>query len=195
MNVTNLSSVLALSPPFDSLALSPELPLPALYSLAAAVAGGTGPLLEYPVQGNQEVMVSRDCLPRSIGGIPAGERERPAPVPFLGLQDQRRRVFPLSVDAGCRTVIRNAVETCLIDHLPALLDTGIPILSIDARDRPPRYAGRITEIYRQGIAAAAERDARTPGTLKGLKVEIRTMARGGITTAHFLKGPEPWAEE
>ncbi|MDD1647301.1 MAG: DUF3656 domain-containing protein [Methanomicrobiales archaeon] len=195
LNVTNLSSILALSPPFSSLALSPELPLPDLGTLSAAVAGGRGPLLEYPVQGNQEVMVSRDCLPRSVGGIPEGERERLATGPFLGLQDERRRIFPLSVDAECRTIIRNAVETCLIDHLPSLLDTGIPLLSIDARDRTPRYAGRITEIYRQGIAAAAEGDAHTAGTLEALKEEIRKMARGGITTAHLLKGPDRWEGE
>ena len=192
LNVTNLSTILALSPPFTSLALSPELPLSGLVPLSAALAGGQGPLLEYPVQGNQEVMVSRDCLPRSLTGITEADRDRLARGPFLGLQDERRRIFPLSVDAVCHTVIRNAVETCLIDHLPTLIDTALPILCIDARDRSPRYAGRITEIYRQGISAAALRDAHTVRTLEDLKEEIRKVARGGITTGHFLKGPEPW---
>jgi putative protease len=195
LNVTNLSSVRVLSPPFATLALSPELPFRALGALSAAVAGDAGPLLEYAVQGNQEVMVSRDCLIRSAGGIPPGDRDRLAAAPFLGLQDERRRVFPLSVDAECRTVIRNAVETCLVDHLPALLAAGIPLLSVDARDRPPRYAERIMEIYCQGIAAAAAGDGHTAGTLEDLKEEIRNISRGGITTAHFLKGPEPWRGE
>ena len=194
LNVGNLSSVLALSPLFRSLALSPELPLRDLGPLAAAVAGHGGPLLEYLVQGNQEVMVSQDCLLRSVGGIPAGEQDMASAGPFLGLQDERRRVFPLSVDAECRTVIRNSVETCLIDHLPSLLETGIPLLAIDARDRTPRYAGRMTEIYRQGVAAAAEGGAHTGGILEDLKEEIRKMSRGGITTAHLLRGPDPWEE-
>jgi len=195
LNVWNVLSVQALSPPFCSLALSPELPLRDLGPLVAAAGGGAGgPLLEYPVQGSQEVMVSRDCLLRSLQGIPAAGRDRAAESPFLGLQDERRRVFPLSVDAECRTVIRNAVETCLIDHIPALLEAGITLLAIDARDRPPRYSRRITEIYRQGIAAAAGGGPKASRTLDDLKEEIRTIARGGITTAHLLKGPDAWEE-
>jgi len=194
LNICNIAGVLACSPLFRSLALSPELPLRDLGPLAAAAAGHDGPLLAYPVQGNQEVMVSRDCLPRSVGGITGESREGAPGGPFLGLQDERRRVFPLSVDAECRTVIRNSVETCLVDHLPSLRETGIPILVIDARDRTPRYAGRMTEIYRQGIAASVEGGVHTGGILEDLKEEIRRMARGGITTAHLLRGPDPWEE-
>jgi putative protease len=195
LNVGNLLSVQALSPPFQSLALSPELPLRDLGLLAAAAGSGAGgPVLEYPVQGNQEVMVSQDCMLRSLPGIPPEQRARAAESPFLGLQDERRRVFPLSVDAECRTVIRNSVETCMVDHLPSLLETHIPLLAIDARDRTPVYTGRITEIYRQGIGAAAHDGQEARRILEDLKEEIRKIARGGITTAHLLKGPSAWEE-
>jgi putative protease len=193
LNVMNLLSVQACSPPFDSLALSPELPLRDLKPLAAA-ARECGPVLEYLVQGNQELAVSRDFLLRSIHGIPEERRAELAGSSFLGLQDERMRVFPLSVDAECRTVIRNAVETCLLDHLPSLLEAGIPLLTLDARGRTARYGRRIAEIYRQGIEVAAAGGADTSRELREMKEEIRKHARGGITTAHFRKGPLPWEE-
>jgi putative protease len=80
------------------------------------------------------------------------------------------------------------VETCLIDHLPAIRHAGISEVIIDARGRSGAYAGAMTRIYRDAVErvnAGAEEGTMQSGSLKE---QIRSLAYGGITAGHFLRG-------
>jgi putative protease len=106
---------------------------------------------------------------------------------FLGLRDGTGHIFPFMTDGACRTRIGNAVETCLVDHLPAIIKAGIGSIVIDARGRTGAYAGTMVQIYRQA------RDLASAGELhKEVAEEFRNQARalsyGGITAGHFLRG-------
>jgi putative protease len=172
LNVWNHRTAAELAPLFLRCTTSPELPAADLAGLAAAV--GDAPLLEVLVQGNIEAMVTEDRLAAAV------EADR-----FLGIEDQRNRVFPLRWDGEGRTYIANAVETSLIDHLPEIVAMGIDAVAIDARGRGPRYAGEMTALYREGIGAVGQGDV---GVLPALKDKVKRRALGGITGGHFTRG-------
>ena len=178
LNVWNRRTAGELAALFLRCTASPELPAADLAGLAGAA--GDAPRLEVLVQGNIEAMVTEDRPAASVAGGDPGGR-------FLGLEDQRNRVFPLRCDGEGRTCIANAVETCLIDRLPEIAGMGIDAVAIDARGRGPRYAGDMARIYRAGIDAVVRGD---PGMLLTLKDEVKRRALGGITAGHFARGIE-----
>ena len=171
MNVWNHRTTRELAPLFLRCTSSPELPAADLARLAELT--GDSPALEVLVQGNTEAMVTEDRLAE----IPGDQ--------FVGLQDRHNRIFPLRSDSESRVYIANAVETCLIDHLPRIIGMGIDAVAIDARGRGPLYTGEMVRLYRAGVEAAGrgDRDA-----LNGLKEEVKERALGGITGGHFARG-------
>ncbi len=185
LNVWNHLSVQQLSPPFRHLTLSPELSEKQLADIIARSRLGAGdakdaPELELMVQGNLEVMVTEDCIPcLSKGKVSTGG--------FWGLQDFKR-VFPLHLDGDKRMHIFNSVETCLLDYMPKLFNIGLDGLAVDARGRTRKYAREMTEIYLRAIELTEKGGASLSEELQALKERIRSMARGGITSGHFLKG-------
>lgn len=185
LNIFNHRSVAALCPPFHRVTLSPELSQRDIEELMIKI-----PLVDNPpqiaclVEGNLEVMVSEDRL---LSLVP--EPETPGgEYGFIGLRDERNRIFPVRTDSGCRTRVFNAVETCLIDHLPVLVASGVETLVIDARNRGERYAGKITEIYQNALYICENETDPPPSLFAPLKRQIKSIALGGITTGSFIRG-------
>jgi U32 family peptidase len=178
LNLWNSRAVRRLAGRFASLTLSPELSRRELAdAVAASRATGVGAPLGVMVQGNLELMVTDDCL-LSLDACPS------APGARFALEDDRRR-FPVLADGECRGRILNAVETCLIDHLSALVEAGADLLVVDARGRTPAWAAAVAGAYRAGLdAPAAGRGPR----LAALKEELRSIAAGGITAGPFERG-------
>lgn len=181
LNICNHRSVGALSPPFRRLTLSPELTSDDIRELLTCLHGKHVPQIACIVQGNLEVMVSEDdllmCIP---GSLPEQDTS------FIGIKDERNRVFPVYRDITGHTRILNAVETCLIDHLPDLLSAGVGCIVIDARGRGAAYAGEMTDLYWQALKAYDggkwERD------FTQLKKQVQKRARGGITAGAYVRG-------
>ncbi len=172
LNVWNHRTVDVLAPRFSHLTLSPEL---AGGDLAGLVARSrllpSCPHLEILVEGNLEALVTEDRLTALAPGTGST---------FWGLRDSKRRIFPAWADAEGRTYLANAVETSLIDQIPALLKTGYDSLAIDARGRGERYAREMTGIYHAAIES---------GTVtRKTKEEVKRRSCGGITAGHFLRG-------
>jgi putative protease len=186
LNIFNHRSACRFSPPFRSLTLSPELSRDECRDLVrAAQSEGCSASFALIVQGTSEAMVTEDCLLEPVQHCIARGDDRDHA--FFGIRDGTGHIFPLRTDGECRTRIGNAVETCLVDHLPAIRKAGISEVVIDARGRTGAYAGAMTRIYRD---AMSRDDAGTrPGDQIGLQKErIKTLAYGGITTGHFLRG-------
>ena len=173
LNVFNHLTAIHLCPPFAQVTLSPELGAPDLERLVSLVRrSGDGPALEVIAQGNLEVMITADCL-RILDHSPGPDScAVPDEHRFLGIRDARGRLFPVRTDAFCMTHIRNAAETCLVDHMPALCGMGIDSVAIDARERPAAYIREMTGIYRSAIDAAVKRD-------HGMKAGARRTQRAG----------------
>lgn len=189
LNIFNHGTVRQLAPMFYRLTLSPELSFHQIADLASLVREHGGmPALELIVQGNIEAIVSESCLIEPFVHCMPREGGNETLPRSVGMMDSTGRMFPVLVDGSCRTHILNAVETCLIDHLPALFSCGIGSVAIDARGRTGAYAAEMVDAYRQAIAAslAGGRDIRD--RLNTLKKRVKRCSIGGITAGHFVKG-------
>ncbi len=189
LNVWNHLAAGAQCDLFSTLTLSPELDAPHLGELVRRIRAPSPHLaLEYLVQGPVELMVAEDSLIWSATGRNAMGGGR-IEDEWWGVQDERGYTFPVRTDCEGRTHIFNAVETCLVDHMPALLSIGLDGLAIDARGRTAAYARDMASFYAEAIDAVLEKKTGVSGRLNSLKKRIRERAMGGITTGHFLKGP------
>ncbi len=172
LNVWNHRTVAALTPLFSHLTLSPELSagdLPGLVARSRLLP--FCPHLEILVEGNLEALVTEDRLTALAPGTDGA---------FWGLRDGKRRIFPVRTDGEGRTYLANAVETSLIDQIPALLETGYDSFAIDARGRGERYAREMTGIYCSAIES---------GTMtRRMKEDVKRRSCGGITAGHYLRG-------
>ncbi len=173
LNVWNHCTVQMLAPYFHALIVSTESSLTMIRDLSGRLLKGS-PSLGCLVQGNLEVMVSENCLENGIPYLEGGSQ---------GLRDSRDRIFPVTQDAEGRTHIYNAVETCYIDHLPALREAGISSFVIEARNRSPRYVREITSLYREALRRSEQGD-----DVGDLKEEVRKRSRGGLTLGPLRKG-------
>jgi putative protease len=58
--------------------------------------------------------------------------------------------FPIGED-GAGAYILNSRDLCLIDHLPALIQTGIDSLKIEGRMKSRYYVAVVTDVYRNAL--------------------------------------------
>ena len=187
LNIFNHLSVQALSPLFEMLTLSPELSREEIRVLIkAARSRGLATRFALIVQGNTESMVSEDCILQPWSGCAA--KGHPGTPAFSGIMDATGHIFPVRIDGECRSHIYNAVEMCLIDHLPSLREIGIGEVVIDARGRTPAYAGDMTRLYRQAISMAKDGIRHDDPRIEVLKDAVRCRSLGGITAGHFIRG-------
>jgi putative protease len=187
MNIFNHRAACHLSPPFRSFTLSPELSGNECGELVRAARGaGCSASFVLVVQGISEAMVTEDCIPEPVRHCRAPGKTGTGNG-FLGIRDATGHIFPVRTDGECRTRIGNAVETCLIDHLPAIRKAGIGEIAIDARGRTGAYAGTMVRIYGDAIL-----QVNTGTDMKEqsgfLKERVKALAYGGITAGHFLRG-------
>ncbi len=188
LNIFNHRAACHLSPPFDSLTLSPELSGDECQKLVrAARREGCSASFTLIVQGISEAMVTEDCLIEPLQHCRAC-RDDGKDSRFLGIRDATGHIFPLRTDGECRTRIGNAVETCLVDHLPAIRNAGISEVAIDARGRTGAYAGAMVRIYCDAVTCGSSGAGTKDTSPRSLKERIKALAYGGITAGHFLRG-------
>ena len=166
---------------FHTITLSPELSGDDIRILSGLHGGSRQPGLEVFVQGPVEAMVSRDCIPAGL----AGGRKlcREGAGSFHGILDETGKLFPLHLDPWCRTHVFNAKETCLLDHVPELVNAGISSISIDARFRPAQYGNEILSLYQEAIRRST--GSGSEASFEDLVSRARTISLGGITAAAY----------
>jgi putative protease len=182
LNVFNACTVRALAGECSGFTLSPELSGDDIGSLCSRIdERGSVTVI---VQGSIPAMITADTLLDLLKS-----RGDPGRMSY-GLLDTTGRIFPVHPDPWGRTHILNAAELCLIDYLPALAGAGVNTFIIDARWRGPSYASAMISFYREALDDKGwmAGKVRTPDTISVLKGRIRSMAQGGITTGHYLRG-------
>lgn len=184
LNIWNKNSVLTLEKIFNTLTPSAELSKEQLRSIITnSRMNGAKNNFEIVVQGNVDTMISKDCLlsvvPESINNKIKNQ--------FWGIQDEKRRIFPIKIDSEGNTHVLNSVELCLIDYLPIISQIGIDSVVLDLRNKTYDYAREMTSIYLNGIEYI-EKEINTAKNMDQLKAMIKSISTGGITTGNFLKG-------
>jgi U32 family peptidase len=181
LNIFNHVSA-ASAPGFFSLTLSPEISCDDISALIAWHYQRGTPVFEVIVQGNLEVLNSRDCIPAGMphGKVDCGGSDERR---FSGLQDGTGRTFPFSIDPWCHTHIRNSSEICLIDSIPGLIDAGVSSVAIDARHKTPAYVKEMVSLYREAIRRSVESSGQEQFT--DLLTAVKKISLGGITSASF----------
>ncbi len=182
LNIWNHRTVGEFSKDINRLNLSNELSKEELTSIVHKEYNRDIPF-EYVVQGNLESLISEDCL--LSGAFNTGQNLKPP----WGIEDKKKRIFPIIIDDHARTHILNSVELCLIDYIPDLYQIGFQDLIIDARTKTSAYAKSMVASYRKGLEFK-EKTHDSIEKLNKLKFKIKKISQGGITTGNFLNSPE-----
>ena len=187
LNIWNYKSVEELQNIFKNFTVSPELSKDEIKSLASNIqTREINSNLELLVQGNLESIVSKDCIPHIAGDRILKNRD--PEKSFLGIEDIKNHLFPIRLDNECRTHILNAVELCLVDHMPQISKIGIDTVIIDARGRTKKYTHDMSHIYTKAVEIGAKNDPKSKRGLNTLKNKAKKISLGGITTGNFLRG-------
>ena len=137
---------------------------------------------ELVVQGNMDTLISNDCLLSIVSEKDIVKQDR-----FWGIQDRKKRIFPIEIDSEGHTHILNSVELCLVDYLPEISQIGVDCVVVDVRNKTYDYAKDMTRIYRTGLEYI-EMGVMNQKNMNQLKSQIKNISTGGITTGNFLKG-------
>ncbi len=82
-----------------------------------------------------------------------GECAQPCRWKYQLVEEKRPgQAFPIEEDEH-GTYILNSKDLCMLEHLPALLSTGINSLKIEGRMKSIHYVATVTKVYRQAIDA------------------------------------------
>lgn len=175
LNITNARSAMVYAKSCRQVCLSPELSGKQIRTLMEHLAAyAHPPKVEVIAQGDLEIMTTQNCIPSTAMGCRSCNQS-------WALKDATGRVFRVRTDTFCRGHILNAAEICLVEFVGKLAAAGVSVISIDARGRSPEYVRRMVALYTAAL------DGDDP---KELKEQIKDIASGGITAAHYLRGVE-----
>lgn len=183
LNIWNIKTVKILSKNFNTVTPSAELSRKDLRRLiSSSRLAGIETHFDIVVQGNVDTLISNDCI---LSAVP--DTSKNIENEFWGIQDLKKRIFPIKIDSQGNTHILNSVELCLVDHLPDLIQMGVNGIVVDLRNKTNDYAKEICSIYCKGLEYI-EKGINTEKNMNKLKSKIKGISTGGITTGNYLKG-------
>ncbi|MCC4770819.1 peptidase U32 [Methanosarcina sp. DH2] len=155
--------------------ISPELTLEELKEVAPH-----GPA-ECVVHGRLELMESEHCLADGLLGKEGNHCSAPCTSGNFTLVDEKNYEFPLLMDYQCRTHLLNSRSLCMLEYVPAFIESGISSLRIETLGMDnAEEIRRITGKYRKAIDAFCERGDRA-------KEKCEDIGKG-FTTGHYFRG-------
>ena len=155
--------------------ISPELTLEELKEVAFY-----GPA-ECIVHGRLELMESEHCLAGGLLGKDGDKCNAPCTLGNFTLVDEKNYEFPLLMDYQCRTHLLNSRSLCMLEYVPALIESGISSLRIETLGMDNvEEIRRITGKYRKAIDAFCETGERA-------KEKCEDLGKG-FTAGHYFRG-------
>jgi putative protease len=109
------------------------------------------------------------------------------------LMEQTRpgQYFPIAEDPRGSYVF-NSRDLCMIEHLPAMIDTGICSLKIEGRMKSIHYLAGVVKVYREAIDAWY-RDPDAYRVLKRWLTELSAISHRGYCTGFYFGNPDQTA--
>lgn len=190
LNVFNSFSALNLGRYFNSVFVSSELTGDEISLMGKDLLRiENRPSLGIIVHGAAEISVSKFNILSSV------QDDEPACNGRYFLRDVKGHKFPVSIDGEKKTHIFNSFDTCLIDYLPEILNSGINIIAVDARYSSADYCKKICEIYRaalslnSGVISSEMSDSGSGRiSVSSLKSGIKEISSVRLTSGHYMKG-------
>ena len=155
--------------------ISPELTLEELKGIASC-----GPA-ECIVHGRLELMESEHCLVGGLLGKDKGQCGAPCRSGNFTLVDEKNYEFPLILDYQCRMHLLNSRSLCMLEYVPAFLESGVSSLRIETLGMEnAEEIKRVTLAYRKAIDTYLE-------TGKWGKERCENQGEG-FTKGHYFRG-------
>lgn len=155
--------------------ISPELTLEELKGIASC-----GPA-ECIVHGRLELMESEHCLVSGLLGKDKGQCGAPCRSGNFTLVDEKNYEFPLILDYQCRMHLLNSRSLCMLEYVPAFLESGVSSLRIETLGMEnAEEIKRVTLAYRKAIDTHLE-------TGKWGKEKCENQGEG-FTKGHYFRG-------
>ncbi len=108
---------------------------------------------------------------------------------YLVEQKRPGRYFNITEDRH-GTYIFNSRDLCMIEHVPAVVDTGVTSLKIEGRMKSVNYVASVVKVYRDAVDAYCDNpDTYTyqPSWLE----ELQKTSHRGFTTGFYFNPPGP----
>lgn len=185
MNIFNDVSLQYLSSQEISRAvLSPELSLEQISQFSYL---GNLPL-ELIIHGNFPLMVSKQCVCGSVLGGRIAEKQCTMPCmnAQYALKDRMGVKFPLYMDVNCRMHVFNSKTLNLYKRLDEVLNTGVDVLRIEAREQSAEWVGTVVAIYKKVIAEYNHSSSYITD-LQSMQT-LDQLAPDGSTYGHYFRG-------
>jgi putative protease len=117
-----------------------------------------------------------------------GECTHPCRWNYALMEESRPgEYFPVE-EYGNGTLLFNSRDLCLLDHLPALVETGMDSLKIEGRMKGVHYLGTTVRVYRLALDRLAQEGPEAFRPESSWQEELSLVSRRGYTTG-FLFGP------
>ncbi|MCL2407343.1 MAG: U32 family peptidase [Defluviitaleaceae bacterium] len=98
--------------------------------------------------------------------------------------------YPIEEEDGFGTYIMNAKDLCMIEHIPALVASGVSSFKIEGRMRSPYYAATVTQAYRRAVDDYFADPAVYESNKNKYLKELKKSAYRDFCTGFFFGMPE-----
>ncbi len=189
-NITNLETVKFFSLFADVMVLARELTLQQVASIVKGIedeniCGPSGQLIRIEIfaHGALCVAVSGKCY-MSLHTYNSSANRGAC------LQNCRRSYIVTDKETGEELEIDNEFimspkDLCTIDFLDKVLDSGVTVLKLEGRARPPEYVYTVTKCYREAADAVIKKEYTTE-KIKKWKEELGTVYNRGFWEGYYL---------
>ena len=162
-----------------------------LAEIAELVAGGDTVEIEAFVHGAMCISYSGRCLLSNyMAERPSNQGMccQPCRFEYAVMEETRPgQFFPIAEDKH-GTYIFNSKDLCMIDHLPAMIRTGVRALKIEGRMKGIHYAATAVSVYRQALDAYF-RDPENYSPDPDWRAELEKITSRGYCTGFYLGQP------
>ncbi|MCL2396608.1 MAG: U32 family peptidase [Defluviitaleaceae bacterium] len=170
--------------------LARELSLLEIAEIAEKTRGQIG--LEAFVHGSMCVAYSGRCLLSTYmnnRNANKGECSNNCRFKYALVEELRPgEYFPIAEDTG--SYILNSKDLCMIEHIPALIESGLCSLKIEGRMKTPYYVATVTAAYRAAIDDFYADPERYEAKKADYLAEVLKSANRDFSTGFYMGKPE-----
>jgi putative protease len=153
--------------------------------------------IEAFVHGSMCIAYSGRCLLSSFMANRHSNRgmcAHPCRWKYALVEETRAGQYMPVVEDDRGTYIFNSKDLCMIEHIPAMIDSGVSALKIEGRMKGINYLAAVVKVYREAI----DRYVQDPGSYEvqpEWRVELARIGRRGYCSGFYFDDPQQTAPD